>query len=64
MTLDDVNMLSTAHIPSGDNYNVTTDNSGTMFLRNRVPTVTVDTIIQDDSDKVMLVQGDNTITVT
>lgn len=64
MTLDAVTMMSTSHLPTGENmYNVNTDNNGTMFLRNRVTTISADTIIQNDSVHHALVPGDNVITI-
>lgn len=63
MNLEGIHITSASHIPGEDDYNITVDNSGMIFLRNRVGSISTDTIVQGDSIHHALSQGNNTITI-
>lgn len=63
LTLDDVHMSSTAHSVIADEYTLTVDNDGMLFLRNKVPTLTVENIVKNDSKHQIITPGENVFTI-
>jgi len=64
MPLKSVTMNSIGNTPQSNSYTLNVDDSGDLFMKNKIADVSSNTIIQEDSVHTVLTPGNNTITLS
>ena len=63
LDLNGINMVSATNTPSSNEYNVTVDSDGVLFMKNRVSEITESSIISKDSKEIRVTEGTNSFSL-